>query len=79
MLERYGRSYVEKYKNYIGIMWEKSNKKLIVDFDKYHKEINLDPSIDTSNGITVHEEDFPDRILTVEVDLTNGEAKIVEE
>lgn len=51
--ERYGRSYVEKYKDYNGIMWGKSNKKLI--------------------------EDFSDRILTVEVDLTNGEAKIVEE
>lgn len=23
LIEKYGRSYVEKYKNYIGIMWEK--------------------------------------------------------
>lgn len=23
LIEKYGHSYVEKYKNYIGIMWEK--------------------------------------------------------
>ena len=40
LIEKYGRAYVEKYKNHIGIMWEKKCGKLIVDFDKYHKEIN---------------------------------------
>ena len=53
--------------------------KMIIDFDKYHKEINSAPVIDTSKGITVNEDNFPDRILAVEVDLKNGKARIVED
>lgn len=79
LIEKYGRSYVEKYKNYIGIMWEKKNGKMIIDFDKYHKEINWAPVIDTSKGITVNEDNFPDRLLTIEVDLKNGKARIIED
>ena len=52
---------------------------MIIDFDKYHKEINSAPVIDTSKGITVNEDNFPDRILAVEVDLKNGKARIVED
>ena len=79
LIEKYGRSYVEKYKNYIGIMWEKKNGKMIIYFDKYHKEINSAPVIDTSKGITVNEDNCPDRILAVEVDLKHGKARIVED
>ena len=79
LIEKYGRAYVEKYKNHIGIMWEKKCGKLIVDFDKYHKEINSVPVTDTSDGITVNEDNFPDRILTVEVDLRDGKSKIIKE
>lgn len=79
LIEKYGRAYVEKYKNHIGIMWEKKCGKLIVDFDKYHKEINSVPVTDASDGITVNEDNFPDRILTVEVDLRDGKSKIIKE
>ena len=60
-------------------MWEKKNGKMIIDFDKYHKEINSVPVIDTSKGITVNEDNFPDRLLTIEVDLKNGKARIIED
>ena len=79
LIEKYGRAYVEKYKNHIGIMWEKKRGKLIVDFDTYHPEINSVPVTDTSDGITVNEDNFPDRILTVEVDLRDGKSKIIKE
>ena len=58
---------------------ELCGRKLIVDFDKYHKEINSVPVTDTSDGITVNEDNFPDRILTVEVDLRDGKSKIIKE
>ena len=52
---------------------------MIIDFDKYHKEINSAPGIDTNKGITVNEDNFPDRLLTIEVDLKNGKARIIED
>lgn len=51
----------------------------ISSFDKYHKEINSVPVTDTSDGITVNEDNFPDRILTVDVDLRDGKSKIIKE
>lgn len=46
LIEKYGRAYVEKYKNHIGIMWEKKCGKLRLN----HKFCGISDSSRSSVG-----------------------------
>lgn len=49
--------------------------RLVIDFCMFKNEI--DTMMPTENGITVHEKDFPDILLTVAINLNDGKGEIL--
>ena len=77
LIEKYGRKYVEDNKKRLGTVYSHNGGKIQVHFDCYRKDLDKTPSVEKNGGIYVEEKDFPDRILSVEVDLKDGSAKII--
>lgn len=78
LIEKYGRKYVEDNKKRLGTSYSHKGGKIQVYFDCYKKDLDQMPSVEKNGGIYVEEKDFPDRILSVEVDLRDGSAKIID-
>ena len=79
LIEKYGRKYIEENKKRLATMYGHDRGKMQVHFDLYKNDLDKTPSVEKNGGIYVEEKDFPDRILSVEVDLRDGSAKIIED
>lgn len=79
LIERYGKEYFEQNINRLSILVGREKGKLQIDFELHKQDLDKIPSVEKNGGIYVEEKNFPDIILSVEVDLRDSSAKIIED
>ena len=79
LIEHFGREFLIQNKERLSIMYAKPQKGYrVFHFDMFEKETE-EIKIERDGGIYVEEKNFPERILSVEVRLKDGSARIIEE
>lgn len=78
LIEKFGREFIEEHKNKIGLSYQKEKGKLTINVDLYTHELDGASSVLEDGEIHVEETDFPDAILSVEVNRKDGSYKILD-
>lgn len=79
LIKRYGKEYLEQNRKRLSILAGREKGKLQIDFELHKQDLDKIPSVEKNGGIYVEEKNFPDVVLSVEVDLKDGSAKIIED